>query len=129
MKLLKSLSKEHSIFFLLLLSIISQYVFLHNIFWYINWMFFLIFITRNVNANEILFCYFFFVFFVFLILCWLYSIWIHSLSSIFWILIYRFHGLCKGLYFQILIVWSMTKSIFSPEPFPKEFCIFDKNVE
>ena len=23
----------------------------------------------------------------------------------------------------------MTKSIFSPEPFPKEFCIFDKNVE
>ena len=30
----------------------------------------------------------------------------------------------KGLYFEILIVRSMTESIIQPEPFPKDFGMF-----
>ena len=56
----------------------------------------------------------------------------HSLSSIFWILINPFFAWSnslgnlikllpdKGLDFEILIVWSMTKSIIHPETFPKD---------
>ena len=43
------------IFCFLFLSILDQYVFLHSNFWWINWMFFPIFITKNTNANVILF--------------------------------------------------------------------------
>ena len=32
--------------------------------------------------------------------------------------------LAKGLYLEILIVWSMTDSVIQPEPFPKDFCMF-----
>ena len=31
----------------------------------------------------------------------------------------------KGLYFERLILCSMTESIIQPEPFPKDFCICD----
>ena len=29
------------------------------------------------------------------------------------------------LYFEILILWSITESIIQPERFPKNFCMFD----
>ena len=35
----------------------------------------------------------------------------------------------KGLYFEILILWSLTESVIQPEPFPKNFCIVDIIVE
>ena len=31
----------------------------------------------------------------------------------------------QGLYFEILILQSMTESIIHPEPFPKDFCMLD----
>ena len=36
--------------------------------------------------------------------------------------------LAKGLYLEILIVWSLTDSIIQPEPFPKDFCMFVRTV-
>ena len=30
----------------------------------------------------------------------------------------------KELYFEILILWSMTETIIKPEPFPEDFCMF-----
>ena len=31
----------------------------------------------------------------------------------------------KGVYFEVPILCSMAESIIQPEPFPKDFCIFD----
>ena len=64
----------------------------------------------------------------------------HSLWSIFLILINPFLGKfnscgnfiqlfpAKGLYFEIIIEWSMTESIIHPEPFPEDYCMFDITV-
>ena len=54
MSVLKFLIKD-SVFCLLLLSIKNQHVFLENNFWYIDWMFFVIFITKSTNDDGILF--------------------------------------------------------------------------
>ena len=32
------------------------------------------------------------------------------------------------LCFEILMLWSMTESVIEPEPFPKDFCVFDSIV-
>ena len=64
----------------------------------------------------------------------------HSLSSVFWILIKPSLGWSNssgnftellpvnGLYFGILMLWSMTESIIQPEPFAKDFSMFDITV-
>ena len=39
-------------------------------------------------------------------------------------LMHRLDISAKGLYFEIVIVWSVTESIIHPEPFPKDFCMF-----
>ena len=64
----------------------------------------------------------------------------HLLSSIVWILIKSVLGwfnsfgnsiqmiLAKTLYFEILKLCSLTESIIQPEPFPKDFSIFDITV-
>ena len=34
----------------------------------------------------------------------------------------------QKLYFQILIVWSMTEPVIQPEPIPEDFYMFDITV-
>ena len=63
----------------------------------------------------------------------------HSLSLVFWLFVKSFLRKsksfgnliwflpAKGLYFEVLIVWSMTQSIIQPDPFSIVFCIFVYN--
>ena len=50
---------KNIVFFFLLLSIISQHVFVWNIFWYIDWIFFFMFINKNVNVDGYIYIYIF----------------------------------------------------------------------